>query len=208
MYMKRQTTKKSWPIPRKGTKYVVVASHHKNNAIPLLVVLRDILKIVRNEKETRNILNSGKISINGKIRKNKKFPVLPFDILSLEDKNYQLVFSDKGKFEVKETQEKNKTYKVTGKKILKNKRIQLNLIHGENIILNENKKINVGDSVIIKDKKITEILPFERGKNAIILAGKNIGKKGKIESIENQMVVVAAENKKINVPIKNILIVK
>ena len=136
MYMKRQTTKKSWPIPRKGTKYVVVASHHKNNAIPLLVVLRDILKIVRNEKETRNILNSGKIVINGKIRKNKKFPVLPFDIISLEDKNYQLVFSDKGKFEVKETQEKNKTYNES-------------CIEGAQKLLAESLQITKKDKIVI-----------------------------------------------------------
>lgn len=208
MHMKRQTTKKSWPISRKGTKYIVVASHQKKQGIPLLVVLRDILKLVRNEREARDSLNSGKIIINSRIRKDKKFPVLPFDILTLGGKNYQLIFSNKGKFEIKETHEKNKIYKVIGKKILKNKKVQLNLIHGDNILLTENKKIKIGDSIIIKDKKIAEIIPFEKGRDAIILSGKNIGRKGKIENIENAKVIISAENKKINVPIKNILVVK
>ena len=43
MYLKRHKIGKFWPVPRKGTKYLAVATHNKNDAIPLVVVVRDVL---------------------------------------------------------------------------------------------------------------------------------------------------------------------
>lgn len=206
MYAKRQTISKSLPIPRKGTKYIVVASHEKKNGIPLLIILRDMLKIARNRKEAKKILNSGAVSINDKIIKKENFSVLPFDILKIGEKNYELTFSDKGKFTIKETTKKEKILKVISKKILKKKKIQLNLMYGWNIIANE--KVNVGDSVIIDKGKIIKIIPLEKGREAVIFAGKNKGKYGKIEVLENKMASLSCENKTINVPAKNILVIK
>ena len=42
MYLKRNCIGKFWPVPRKGTKYQAVATHDKNESIPLIVVARDI----------------------------------------------------------------------------------------------------------------------------------------------------------------------
>lgn len=206
MHNKRQTISKSLPIPRKGTKYIVVASHEKKNGIPLLIILRDMLKIARNRKEAKKILNSGAVSINDKIIKKENFSVLPFDILKIGEKNYELTFSDKGKFTIKETTKKEKILKVISKKILKKKKIQLNLMYGWNIIANE--KVNVGDSVIIDKGKIIKIIPLEKGREAVIFAGKNKGRYGKISKLENKMASLSCENKTINVPAKNILVIK
>ena len=51
VHLKRQNIGKFWQIPRKGTKYLTVASHNQKKSIPLVVFMREILKIVRNKKE-------------------------------------------------------------------------------------------------------------------------------------------------------------
>jgi len=206
MHIKRQNLTKTWPIPRKGTKYIVVASHDKKNGIPLLVILRDILRIAVNRRETRKMLQEKLVYINGKQTKKEKFSVLPFDIIKIGDKSYELGFSDKGKFEVRETSRKEMILKVVGKKILKNKKVQLNLLYGKNLISDENVKI--GDSVVIKENKIVETLHLEKGREAIIFAGRYKGKYGIIEKMENKMAVLECEKKKINIPIENITVVK
>ncbi len=206
MHAKRQTISKSLPISRKGTRYTVVASHEKRNGIPLLIILRDMLKISRNRREAKKILNSGNVLINDKIIKKENFSVLPFDAIKIGDRHYELNFSDKGKFIIKETAKKERILKVISKKIVKKKKIQLNLMYGWNIIANE--KVNVGDSVVIEKGKIAKVIPLEKGREAVIFSGKNKGRHGKISRLENKMASLSYENKTINVPVKNIFVVK
>ena len=65
-HLKRQGIGKFWPIKRKGTAYLAVATHNQKESIPLVVVLRDVLKIVKNKKELKRALNDKQILINQK----------------------------------------------------------------------------------------------------------------------------------------------
>jgi len=204
MYVKRQTIAKTWPISRKGTKYVVRASHEKRRGIPLLIILRDMLKIAENRKEVRKILQEKKISVNEKIARKENLSVLPFDIIKVGEKNYEIGFSGKGRFMIKETARKENILKITGKKILKKGKIQLNLLYGKNILTD--KKVNTGDSIIVEDKKIVKVLVLEKGKNAVVFSGKYKGREGKIERIDEKIATLTCEDEKINVPVKNIMV--
>jgi len=90
MYLKRNKIPKTWPLKRKGTKYLVRTSHDLKNSIPLMIVLRDILKLTTTKKETKKILNLQKVKINNKLIKNEKFPLSIFDNLKLENKKIEL----------------------------------------------------------------------------------------------------------------------
>lgn len=206
MHLKRQKTSKAWPIARKGTKYVVVPSHNKKNGIPLLIILRDMLKIASNRKEACKILSSGSIFVNGKIRKKENFSVALFDILKISDKNYELALSEKGRFVLQDAGKKALTLKIIGKKILKNKKVQLNLLYGKNIVTNE--KANIGDSAVFEGNKISTIIAFEKGKEAIVFAGKYKGRIGKIDKIEGKMAVISDKNEKINVRADSLMAIK
>lgn len=208
MHVKRQTIAKSWPIPRKGTKYVVRASHNKKEGIPVLIILRDILKVAKNRKEAKKILQSKEVFVNGKPVKKEELAVLPFDIIKIGNKNYELSFSDKGKFILKEIEKKERILKVVDKKILKNKKMQVNLIFGKNIIYDGKGKLKSGDSVVIEKNKIVKIMPVENKRVAIIFSGKYRGREGEIEKIEGKIATLAFKNEKINVPIKNILVIR
>ena len=59
--------------------------------MPLLIILRDMLKIGRNRGEIKQILNSGSVEVNGKVRKNDKFPVKAFDIVKIKSINKLII---------------------------------------------------------------------------------------------------------------------
>lgn len=217
MYLKRNKIGKFWPVPRKGTKYLAVPSHNKNESVPLIVVMRDILKLVKTKKELKKVLNEKKIQINYKEIREVNYPVCLFDIVSIPkiDKYYRVLLSKFKKITLEEISEKDaktKVFKVINKKILLGKKIQLNLMHGINMISNE--KVNTKDSIVLdlKEKKIVKIIPLEKGKNVFVIKGKHIGKKGKIEEIikegGKEIVKITFDNEKINVWTRNIILIE
>ena len=218
MYTKRNKAPKNWPIPRKGTKFVAVPTHNQKTSIPLVIVAREMLKVVQTAKELKKLINEKQIKINGKDVKSINYPINLFDTLSLKDskKHYRAILSSTKKFsfiEVPEKETLTKTYKIIGKKILPGKKVQLNLMEGFNVITTE--KAKVGDSVILsfKDNKIQKVIPIEKGKNVYVFAGKHIGNKGKVNEIiskgDKSIALVKTENKEeVNVWVKNLIAIE
>lgn len=216
MHLKRSNAGNFWPIPRKGTKYLAMPMHNQRDSITLVLLIRDMLKLAKNSKEVKRAVNEKKIKINQKIVKEINYPICLFDIISLEDgkKNYRVTLSKYKKIildEISEKEAETKIFKVLGKKILGNKVIQLNLMHGINIISKE--KVDIGNSVVynFKEKKITKVLPLEKGKEVFIMKGAHVGRTGKIDDIVTRggklIAKINSDKGKINVWIKNLIIV-
>lgn len=212
MHLKRKTIPKLWAIPRTGTKYLAVASHNQGSAIPLIVALRDMLKIVKNKKELKGILYEKQIKVNSKIVEEINYPIQLFDTFELiaEKKNYRAILKNK-KIQFEEINEKEsnvRVYKVLGKKILSGKKIQINLDSGRNLLTNE--KINPGEFVTMTyDNKISKIIPLKAGVEVLAIKGKHLGKEGKIENIykegENTIATIKTKDKEeLKVNIKNL----
>jgi small subunit ribosomal protein S4e len=217
MHLKRNNVPKFWPVPRKGTRFLAVPSHNQREAIPLIVAMRDILKLVRNKKELQRIIHEKKILVNNKIIHELNYPLCLFDIITLAglNKNYKAVISENKKIvfeEVSDKETKTKILKVIGKKMLPSKKLQLNLMHGWNVISNE--KANAGDSVLInlEDNKIIRTIPLEKGRKAFVFKGKHAGKNGKIEEIlergGKKIIKITSKSEKINVWTKNIIVME
>jgi small subunit ribosomal protein S4e len=215
MHLKRQKTPKSWPIERKGTKYVVRGKSNMQKGVPILIVLRDILKITENRKEAKRALNSKKILLNGNLIKDERNTILLFDIITIipTNKSYRLELTEKGKFILRDINEKEANYKISkiiNKKILKGKKIQLNLYDGRNILSKENR--NIEDSVLInlKEKKIEKDLPLIEKAKVIAIKGKHSGSTGIIEKIDkkNKSALIKINNKKVNILTKQIMVIE
>ena len=103
-----------------------------------------------------------------------------------------------------------KVSKIIGKKILRDKKIQLNLIDGRNFISNINCK--VGDSVLInfKGKKIDKCLPLKEKMNVIVFDGNHSGETGEISKIDqkHKMAELNIFKKKVNVLIKQLMVIE
>ena len=215
MHINRSNIEKFWPIPRKGNKMIALSDHNQRESIPLVVVMRDILKLVRNKKELKKLLNEKQVLINTKIVKETNFPISLFDTLTLigAKKSYRAELSLFKKMmfnEITEKESHTRLYKVMNKKILSDKTTQVNLIHGVNI--NTKEKVTTGDSVVydFKEKKIIKTIPMEKGKNAHVIEGKHAGKNGKITEIVErggkQIAKITFGNEKLNVWTKNIIV--
>jgi small subunit ribosomal protein S4e len=214
-HLKRQKIPKGWPIQRKGTKYIVKPNSDLEKGIPLLIALRDMLEITNNKKEVKKVLHEGKILLNEKPARNEKMAILLFDIIKIvpSKKSYQLNLSSGGKFvfeEIKDEESGFKISKVIGKKTLKGKKEQINLLDGRNFI--SDLKCEVGDSVRVNttNKKIEKCIPLKEKSEVVVFLGKHSGKRGKINEIrkEQKSVEIEVGKEKINVLIKQIIAVK
>lgn len=213
MHIKRQKIPKSWPIERKGTSYVVRPKSHLKNGIPVLIILRDILKLAQNKNEAKKAIHSKNILLNNKPVYDEKIPALLFDVITIvpSKKNYRLVLSDKGKFQLKEINDSEANYKIakiTGKKILKDKKIQINLSDGRNFL--SNIKCNINDSFLIdfRGKKVIKYLQLKEKAKILVFKGKHIGKKGIVKKIEKKIAEVDIEGKKVNILIKQLIVIE
>jgi len=204
---------KNWPIKRKGTTYVIRSNFNLNQGMPILVLLRDLLGIAKNRKEVKKIIHGKNILLNGRPVSSEKNSACLFDIITLvpSKKHYKIVLSEKGIFDVEKVLEKDsssKVSKVINKKVLKGKKIQLNLNDGHNSI--SSIKCNTNDSVLIdiKKRKIEKCLPLKEKSSAVVFAGKHAGKKGVIQKIDTKekMVQLKSNKENIHVLIKQIMV--
>mgnify|MGYP001607414300 CR=1 FL=1 len=209
-HLRRQQVPKNWPIKRKGTAYVVRPNFA---GVPILIILRDMLKIAENKKEVKRALHENKILLNSKTAKDEKNPAVLFDTISIipSNKHYRLILDSKGKYileEIKEKEAGEKIAKIINKKILKGKKVQLNMGDGRNFISQE--KCNVNDSILIdfKKKKIEKYLPFKEKAEVIVFAGKHAGKRGVIDKLikERKIAKLRVDGQEINVLIKQIMV--
>ncbi len=214
-HLKRQSAPRNWPIERKGTVYVVGTRFNLNEGIPVLIILRDILKLAQDRREVKKIIHLRQILANAKPIKDEKNVIMFFDVLSILPlkKHYRLELSEKGKFylnEIKESESDKKTAKIIGKKIMKGKKVQLNLSDGRNFL--SDIKCSINDSVIInlKTKKIEKCLPLKEKAKAIVFAGKHSGKKGEIIELnhEEKTARIKADEKEINILINQLMVVE
>jgi small subunit ribosomal protein S4e len=214
-HLKRHAVPKSWPVTRKGTTFVVRANSNPEKGLPILILLRDLLKVAENRKEVKRALIFKNIQVNGKYAEDEKNTVVLFDVVKIIPfkKNYRMELNEKGKFKVEEISEKDsgqKIAKVVGKKVLKGKISQINLLDGRNFI--SDIKCSTGDSVLVnfKDKKIEKCIPLKEKAKVIVFAGKHSGKTGEIEEMnkDKKMALINSGNEKINVLLNQLMAIE
>jgi small subunit ribosomal protein S4e len=209
--IKRIAAPKWWPIEKKTKKFVIVprGPYLKNLSLPLLVLIRDVLKLADNEKEASKIIKKGEILIDGRKRKDPKFGIGLFNIIEipLMKKAYRAVPKNGLSFiEIPEKEAKLKICKIVNKKSLKGNKNQINLNDGRNILTNEN--YSTYDSLLIEvpEQKIIDHIKFAENSTCMIFKGKNAGKIGKIKTIKKDRVLIGDE-KTIEVPKDFVIVV-
>jgi len=189
-HLKRQKVPKNWPIERKGTKFVVRPSSNLDRGIPLLIVLRDILKLAKTRNEVKRAINTRRVLVNKKPVIEDKISLTLFDTLSnlASKKNYRINLKDNGKITVDEIEEKEANKKISriiNKTVLKKGKIQVNLDDGRNYLVDNKFKFNINDSALIdfNENKITKIIPLKENSKILVYKGKHAGKIGYIKKI-------------------------
>ncbi len=189
MHQKRISAPKSWPIAKKTSKWVVApsAGAHSKEAVPLMVVIRDMLSITDNAKETKRVLHEGAVKVNGQVVKDYKARVGLFDVLSVAGVNYRMLPNPRGKYELTEISDddaRNKLSRIDDITVVKGGKYQYNLHDGTNLLLDD--KYNTRDSLVVSlpDKKVLMRYEYKVGSRAMIVGGKHSGETGTIIEIK------------------------
>lgn len=188
-HQKRVASPISWPITRKTHHWIVGANagaHSMETGIPLLIVVRDMLKLANNAREAKRIINEKNILIDGVVRTDYKHMVGLFDIVSIPASNeyYRVLLDTHNRFKLfKEDADAGKLCRINNKTIIKKGVVQLNLHDGSNIIGSNDYK--TFDTIIldIKEHKIIKHLGYKPGNLAMIVGGEHSGEIGKIKQI-------------------------
>jgi small subunit ribosomal protein S4e len=160
-------------------------AHNAKESVPLGIILRDYIKIAQNLKEAKNILNNGEVKINGKIKKDTRYGIGLFDIISIKKQNlnYIVALDNLERIKLKETKEElqEKISKISHKNAMK-KEVQITTNDGRTFNNNEGK---IGDSIIIKlpEGKMEKLLKLEENATVYITNGSHCSEKGKIKEI-------------------------
>ncbi len=188
-HQKRVPSPTTSPITRKTHAWVVGANagaHSKETGIPLLVVVRDMLKIANNSREAKRIINEGNIFIDGIPRKDYTYMTGLFDIISLPALNeyYRVLLDANNRFKLYEEDENaKKLCRINKKTIVKKGAVQLNMHDGSNMLASNDYK--TFDTVVLSlpDRRITRCIAYKPGNLAVIVGGEHSGEIGKIKQI-------------------------
>lgn len=218
-YQKSISAPKTFPTKKKERKYVINPNpgpHPKSECIPLGVIIRDILPYAETLKEARQILNNSEVLVDGKVKKDYKYPVGIFDVIEFPKIGRSLrVIPTKDGFkliEISEKEKDKKLCKIISKTSIKRDQIQFNLSDGKNILGGSG---SPNDSLLINLEEMEMENSFERkrGNTVIITRGKNRGKLGKIIDIEIvkgsglNRILIEVEDSEIDVPEDMVFIV-
>ena len=189
-HQKRLSMPKTWDIQRKTHKWAVKASpgpHSGLKSIPLLLVIRDVMKLANSSREAKKILHDGNILVDGVVRRDYKFPVGVFDVITIPkiDLSYRVFLDEKQRLSLRKISDPEvKLCKITDKTIVKGGNTQLNLHDGSNIVSDEY-SYHSSDSVILTlpERKVVKHITYKPGSLALVIGGAHSGELATIEDI-------------------------
>ncbi|OLS16166.1 MAG: 30S ribosomal protein S4 [Promethearchaeota archaeon CR_4] len=217
-YLKRLAAPKLIHIQRKIGKFFTKARagpHNKEESLPLLHIVRDILNLGANAREARKIIKQGDVIVDGVPRTDHKFPVGIMDVIKIPkmDKHYRILpVEGKGFYpvEIPKKEADFKLVRIENKSTVKGGHIQLNLHDGRNLLLKVKDPRNPEEGKAYKTMDVLKIsvpgqeikghVPLKEGSYGIIISGHNFGQMGTITNINKRFginaSIIGLKNKK------------
>jgi small subunit ribosomal protein S4e len=191
-HMKRIAVPKAVPVHDKKANTWIVKSmpgpHPKHHAIPLGVLIREVMGLVRTSKEIKQVLSGRMVEVDGKVRTEEKFPVGLMDTVSVpkSGKSYRIMVDRKGRLfpaEIEKKEASKKLLKVVRKHTMKKGKFSLAFHDGRNMAAD--KHVMVGDTVQVSlpVAKIESHLKREPGSRCLVVEGKHVGTIVKLKDI-------------------------
>jgi small subunit ribosomal protein S4e len=167
--------------------------HKLRESLPLALLLRERLKYALNYRECNLILKQRLVTVDGKVRTDRKFPCGFMDVIQIEKTGdcFRLLYDVKGRFithKIDDNEAKFKLCKVRAIKLGK-KGIPHLYTHDGRTIRYPDPDILANDTVKIDldSGKIISHIRFEVGNLAMISGGRNLGRVGVIENREKHV---------------------
>jgi len=201
-HLKRKPAPKMWPIHRKEAVWTVMPKpgpHSLSRSLPLVLIVRDMLKFAKTAKEAETLISQKKIMVNGKVRRDERFLVGLMDVISIVDakKSYRVLPSGKGLFlhPVDSAEAAFRLCRIEDKTVVTAGNMHLDLQDGSSFLIKVSNPQNPEEDTYhtldilklsIPDRELLGHTKLTVGAPAIVIGGKNMGKYGKVTVIEKK----------------------
>tara|TARA_A100001037_G_scaffold260231_1_gene248479 strand:- start:21 stop:605 length:585 start_codon:yes stop_codon:yes gene_type:complete len=155
--------------------------------MPLGVILRDVLGLAHSRREAKRMVATRKVLVDGRIETDSGRGVGLMDVLTVGEDHYRCVLDENGKLRYRSISAKNSSNKlcrVMGKTTIRGGKTQVHLHDGRNITVDDAKKYNSGDTLVISlpDQEVSGHHAFSEGVLAYLTGGSHIGSTAKVVS--------------------------
>jgi len=197
-HLKRLPAPSYWPIHRKEAAWAPKpnpGAHAARACLPLGVILRDALHLAKTRREAVRILSQGKVKVDGRTRFDENYCVGLMDVVELADANvaYRILPVERQGLtilRIPKDEAKFKLCKVMDKRIAPKGSVQFGVHDGRNIVPPKDQtsseyRTNDTLRVSLPTQRILSHIKFAKGNLALVVAGRNAGKSGKIVELQN-----------------------
>lgn len=184
-HRKRLSAPKHYKIARKQNTYIsdMKGSRSRENAIPTVLLLRDVLEYAETEKEAKKIVKEGELLRNNKPVRDIKEGIGILDIVEIPKTEEKYRAIRKGKYiEFIPVERKEIVAKITDKSI-EGEEFIYRLHNGENYRTKD--EYQTGNSLIFEDNSVEEV-ELEEETKTLVIKGKHAGKTGEIQEINRR----------------------
>ncbi len=203
-HLKRLAAPEFWPVLRKEKVWSVKPSagpHPSSRSLPLLTVVRELLGIAETNREARKIISEGHIKVDGRVRRNYKYPVGFMDVIELVDTEefFRVIpvpVKVMGLIPISKEEADYKICRIENKTTVKGGNIQLNLHDGRNIIVkvedatspHEDRYKTMGSvKVSLPSNKLMDYFELREGAPVIVIGGRNVGRVARLIAVSEGM---------------------
>lgn len=218
--VKRQRAPSFWKIRRKHGQFVVRARpgpHPNAVCYPLGILLRDVLRVGQTMDEVKGILNDGKVSVDGVVRRSIGWPVGLMDTIELIPLSQTFRMLPKNRnllvpvLLTKQAETNLKLLRVTLKKTIKGNKTQYGFHDGNSLVVTE--RYSVGDTCLVdlSNRQIKSHLILRKDSVVLVTKGENAGAIGKIEEIREGLFslpkrsVVSFGDRTVEIPVQMVM---
>ena len=157
--------------------------------MPIGIILRDVLELSRSQRESKRILATKKVMVDGRVVVDHGRGVGLMDVLTVGDNNYRCILDINGKLRYRPIPKKEastKLCRIINKVTIKGGKTQYTLHDGRTFLSETSNEYSTGDtlSISLPSQEISAHHPFEVGAMAYMTGGSHVGETSKIKEIE------------------------
>ncbi|MBN2459417.1 30S ribosomal protein S4e [Candidatus Woesearchaeota archaeon] len=196
-HIKRVNAPKRWDVLRKNKTFITRPNPGRDISLSISLnsALKEMLGKAKTTKESKFMIKTQEVLVNGKRRFDEKFPVGFLDVISFPSikEHYRLLVNQKDKLfldKISEEESKVKLSKVINLVHLPRGIVQLNCSDGKNFLFKKDdpllKQIKRNDSLLysIPGNQIKKHLKMEKGALVYLYKGKHVGNLVKIDDLD------------------------
>ncbi|MBC5793188.1 MAG: hypothetical protein H8Z69_04080 [Nanohaloarchaea archaeon] len=184
-HQKRLSAPKHYPISRKDNTYVstIKGSRSFENAIPTVLLLRDVLEYADNEKEAKKIVRDGKVYRNGDRIRDVKEGVGLLDVVTIPETEEAFRAVRRGKYlEFVEIEDEERVAAKVVDKSVEGDEYVYRLHNGENYATGD--EFSTGSTLVFNGG--VEELELEEGATVLVVDGQHAGETAELEEINER----------------------